>query len=230
VSLKAENQTSSQGFTLLELLISLSIMAVMVVIIFGAFRVGVRAWEKGERDLESQHRRRVVLELIKRQLASMVRVEEREKEEGEKNIFELRGQSKSVSFVSRTPVVPSNSYGKVYVEYRVEEEEESETESLLIYERNIALLDPEEDPPEPDREDYYELLSGKTSISFEYLASGGEESLEWEPSWDPEDHADKRNPQAVRLTLQTDEKTFPLVVIARMETVSDEKGLHAVGP
>ena len=61
---------SSKGFTLLELLISLTIIGLILVIIFGALRIGVRAWEKGERDVESHQRRRVVLGLVKRQFAS----------------------------------------------------------------------------------------------------------------------------------------------------------------
>ncbi|HEX7533874.1 MAG TPA: prepilin-type N-terminal cleavage/methylation domain-containing protein [Syntrophales bacterium] len=38
----------NRGFTLLELLIALTITAMIVAIIFGALRIGIRAWEKGE--------------------------------------------------------------------------------------------------------------------------------------------------------------------------------------
>ena len=61
---------NSRGFTLLELLISLTIVALIVVIIFGALRIGIRAWEKGEKDVDVRQRQRIVLDLIKRQLAS----------------------------------------------------------------------------------------------------------------------------------------------------------------
>jgi len=60
----------SSGFTLLELLISLSIVGLILLIVFGALRIGSRAWEKGERDVEAHQRQRIVLGLIKQQLAS----------------------------------------------------------------------------------------------------------------------------------------------------------------
>ena len=63
-------RNANKGFTLLELLISLTILGVIVVIIFGAFRIGIRAWEKGEKDVESRQRQRIVLDLSKQQLAS----------------------------------------------------------------------------------------------------------------------------------------------------------------
>ena len=39
-----------KGFTLLELMLSLAIMGLVLLIIFGALRVGTRAWEKGEKE------------------------------------------------------------------------------------------------------------------------------------------------------------------------------------
>ena len=61
---------SSSGFTLLELILSLTILSVVLLLIFGALRVGTRAWEKGEKDVEIQQRRRAVLDLIQKQIAS----------------------------------------------------------------------------------------------------------------------------------------------------------------
>ena len=34
-------------------MISLTIMALVLVLVFGAFRIGSRAWEKGEKDVEN---------------------------------------------------------------------------------------------------------------------------------------------------------------------------------
>ena len=60
----------SPGFTLLELLISLTIIGLILVIVFGALRIGARAWEKGERDVETHQIQRIVLDNMKRQIAS----------------------------------------------------------------------------------------------------------------------------------------------------------------
>jgi general secretion pathway protein J len=47
-----------RGFTLLELMLALSIVGAMLAIVFGGLRVGLRAWQRGEQSTESlQHAR-----------------------------------------------------------------------------------------------------------------------------------------------------------------------------
>lgn len=49
---------SQRGFTLLELVLALSIAGAMLAIVFGGLRVGLRAWQRGEQSAESlQHAR-----------------------------------------------------------------------------------------------------------------------------------------------------------------------------
>jgi general secretion pathway protein J len=49
---------SQRGFTLLELVLALSIVGAMLAIVFGGLRVGLRAWQRGEQSTESlQHAR-----------------------------------------------------------------------------------------------------------------------------------------------------------------------------
>ncbi len=107
---------SHRGFTLLELLISLTILSVIVVIVFGALRIGSRAWEKGERELASRQRQRIVLDLVKRQMASMCVSEVWGRDQ---QLVLLKGDNKSVEFVSQIPLVPGNRFGMVYVRYAV---------------------------------------------------------------------------------------------------------------
>ena len=106
----------SSGFTLLELLISLTIMGLIVVVVFGAFRIGVRAWEKGEKDVETHQRQRVVLNLIKRQLASIF---VHKVGNGNHRPFFLKGDKKSMEFLSNTSITPGNLSGLLYAIYVV---------------------------------------------------------------------------------------------------------------
>ena len=96
-----ENHSSS-GFTLLELLISLTILAVIVVIVFGALRVGVRAWEKGEKDIDARQRHRIVLDLFKRQLTSISLKKVRN---AGKQPFLLKGDNTFLEFISNVSLV-----------------------------------------------------------------------------------------------------------------------------
>ena len=53
-----------RGFTLLELVLALSIVAAMLAIVFGGLRVGVRAWQRGEERTESQQHSRSLNALL----------------------------------------------------------------------------------------------------------------------------------------------------------------------
>lgn len=196
------------GFTLLELLISLTIVSVIVVIIFGALRIGIRAWEKGERDLDMRQRQRIVLDLIKRQLASTA---VGEVWGGDQQLVSLKGDTKSIEFVSHIPLTPGTRIGMVYVKYVVTVAQGDEGERLTFYERNVASLD--KSAGNPDEGDSSELLTGMKSIVFEYLkVRPGEEASRWQGSWDPA--VDKGVPRAVRVTLEETDEKAPIYVIA----------------
>ncbi len=94
-------------------MIALTITAVIVVIIFGALRIGIRAWEKGEKDVDIRQRQRIVLDLIKRQLASTCVSDVWGKDQ---QLVPLKGDNKSIEFVSHIPMAPGNRFGMVYVE------------------------------------------------------------------------------------------------------------------
>jgi general secretion pathway protein J len=204
------NGHGSRGFTLLELLIALTIVAVMVVIIFGALRIGIRAWEKGEKDVDSRQRQRIVLDLIKHQLASTSVSDAWGRDQ---QLVSIKGDSKSIDFVSNIPMTPGNRFGLVYVKYVVRPEKTGNKEHLTFYEKNVALPDKRIGAGNPDEGDFSELIPGMKSIVFEYLKDQpGEEASKWQESWDPA--VDKGLPRAVRVTLTESDEKAPIYVIA----------------
>ena len=204
---------ANKGFTLLELLISLTILGVIVVIIFGAFRIGIRSWEKGEKDVESRQRQRIVLDLIKRQLVSTCLSEVKD---ASKQLLLLKGDNKSLEFVSHIPIVPDNQFGMVYVKYMVKAEDEGKREQLTFWEKNIVLLNKETDMSDLHEDDFFELFPGVQSITFEYLkGQTGEETPQWQETWDQT--IDEGFPQAIRVILMEDVERAPIYMIARIE-------------
>jgi len=199
----------SKGFTLLELMIAITITAVMVVIIFGALRIGIRAWEKGEKDVDIRQKQRIVLDLIKRQITSTCMSNW---EKGRAKIS-VKGDHKSIVFASHAPMKPGNPSGLFYVQYAVKQDKNSDTECLRYYERNITAPDIKITADQPDEGDFSELLCGMKSILFEYLKDRpGEEMSLWQKSWDPA--VDQGSPRAVRITLQENDEKIPIYVIA----------------
>lgn len=202
------------GFTLLELLISLTIVGLIVVVIFGAFRIGVRAWEKGEKDIEIHQRQRIILNLIRRQLRSTF---VRRLRDGDQQPFFLKGDNKSMEFWSCIPIVPRNQVGMVYAKYLIKPEDGGERERLIFYEKNLFWQDKDMELEDLDEDDFFELISGVHSIGFEYWkGEEGEETPKWQETWDPD--IDKGFPKAVKVTLKGDLETAPIRMIVRIKS------------
>jgi general secretion pathway protein J len=201
-----------QAFTLLELIISMTIIAIILVIIFGAFRIGIRAWEKGEKDIDKQQRYRIVLDLIQRQLTSITYKKTKIDEEDK---LLLKGDAKSFEFTSHISLKPENKFGIVYVKYMVVEGEKAK-ERLIVYEKNMVLFDKDFTVSDIDPKAYFELIPNAHSISFEFLKpaeQGLEEESKWEDKWDQEDEQGLL-PLALKLTVVDEPEASPVVVIA----------------
>ncbi len=60
------------GFTLLELVISIALIGIIVIIIVGAMRLGIRSIDSGEKRMESLERMRTAFNIIDSQIQSFV--------------------------------------------------------------------------------------------------------------------------------------------------------------
>jgi general secretion pathway protein J len=200
-----------RGSTLIELLISLTILGVILLIIMGAFRIGIRAWETGDRDVDTAQRQQMVFSILKRQLSSAVNqpiVLEDEKP------FVFRGDAESMAFISTIPVVPGNEAGNVQVGYRIGVEDDGNGYYLEITEQNSFVQNDGKKKMGSAKEPAaYRLLSGAQGVSFSYLKITPEAS-EWQAEWNPE--KDTGFPAAVRCVVQMEAEKTPITVIARM--------------
>jgi len=204
----------NRGFTLLELLLSMTILSMIAVLAFGALRLGVRAWEKGEETVETKQRVRIVLNLLHRQFASMDRTA---MTGSAAKTFAFRGENKTLSFLSGVPLVPGNLYGTVYAKYEVRVNDDGEGETLSFFEKNRIFLPNAESLEKIRQEDFHDLLKGFHSISFSYLKPGEDnEPPAWQDTWDPD--TDGPVPLAVKVIVEEEESSPSLVMIARLIT------------
>ncbi|MCX8043865.1 MAG: prepilin-type N-terminal cleavage/methylation domain-containing protein [Desulfobacterota bacterium] len=60
----------SDGFTLIEMVLAISIFAMVIAIMFSSFRLGISAWTQGERDIEYHQRIRAVADVLYRQISA----------------------------------------------------------------------------------------------------------------------------------------------------------------
>ena len=181
-------------------------------IIMGAFRIGIRAWETGERDIENHQRQQIVLSLVKHQLASVGQYKIKKQD---KTSFYFKGDNKSLECISAISVSPGNAFGNVYVNYRITSGKLNNGQLFEIFEQKIAGISPEAVLYEADEDGFHELIHGAHEIFFEYLKKTDTGELQWQDDWDPE--KDVGLPAAVRLTLRMDEQSAPVSMVARIQ-------------
>jgi general secretion pathway protein J len=153
------------GFTLLELLISITIIGIIVIIISNAFRLGFRSIEMGEKTIESLERLRSSFRIISSQIYSELPI--KYDFEGQKEYY-LKGDKKFLQFASNYSIF-GGQRGYVLVKYTVEQDRTGK-DSLYASETIIGIED----------EKKVKLLSNYDEISFEYfLKDLMEEQGEW---------------------------------------------------
>jgi len=172
---------TSHGFTLLELLISLTILALILVTVLGAIQVGSRSWESAERRAEENQRTRTLFDTVARELTVLypLRVKEQNKE-----VVAFRGASNSLMFATLPQSYGAEPFSHMIriVTYAVEGDRGLvATESYPLFGAAGAL------GPQEGR--VKRLDERVSEARFRYLVPEGkpEEHLPpaWRDSWDP---------------------------------------------
>jgi len=224
-----------KGFTLVEVVITLTILGFICLIIFGAFRLGLSAWERGESVKDEYQEVRIVSQLITQQVKSAVPYKITPQEaEGDYLAFE--GNARSLRFVSALSVRGKQPEGLVYARYEFKEEG-SEGGRLILYEEKALNKDFFAEEPKEDLA--VSLLEGVSSVRFEYFRE--EDPLsnqleEWVEEWTAKD--EKRLPKALKMTIirkkQQGKEEPPITVFAplpanRFEEVRTRPGRRVPG-
>ena len=203
------------GFTLVEVVITLTILGFICLIIFGAFRLSLSAWERGESVKDEYQKARIVSQLITQQVKSAVPFKIKPQQaEGDYLAFE--GDVRSLRFVSALPIKGKQPEGLVYAKYEFKDEG-SEGGRLILYEEKA--LNKDFFAEEPKEERAVSLLEGISSVRFEYFREEdplNNQQEEWVEEWKAKD--EKRLPKALKMTIirknPKGEEEPPLTVVA----------------
>ena len=181
---------AERGFTLLELVLALSIVAVMLTILFGGLRVGLRAWQRGEERAETLEHARSMNQLIEQTLAGTYPFQGRIDQSTQARVL-FQGEAEKASFVTMSPPLPlpaAVAFTAVTLSM-----EAGASFGLAIREKALPNFDPFE-TVRPSLVD-----PTVTGIRFRYLRDpdGGT----WEDTWDGVH--ERGLPRAVEVTLTT---------------------------
>jgi general secretion pathway protein J len=178
---------SERGFTLLELVLALSIVAAMLAIVFGGLRVGLRAWQRGEERTESLQHARSMSAFLTQSLGGIHAYLGPAPVGAQPEVL-FQGEPERIAFVTVSPPFPlAAPIAFTAVTLSVDE---GERPGLAIREKAV----PNEDPFEQARP--VTVDPTVTAVRFRYQRDG---EGAWEERWDGAQ--ERALPRAVEVTL-----------------------------
>lgn len=184
------------GFTLLELLISISLLTVVIVLLIGAVRLSSRSMAAGEKKMEAQERFRTVFFLIDAQIQSQVPLTYQE--EGSTRYYFQAGP-KTLRFATNYSIWGGRR-GYVIVDYKIENDGAGKD-----------IMNASESVPGIEGGGNVRFLEA-SSISFEYFwKEPGEEQGKWAESL-----TENIIPEEIRINFIQGTKKISLLVPVRV--------------
>ncbi|MCP4714394.1 MAG: prepilin-type N-terminal cleavage/methylation domain-containing protein [Deltaproteobacteria bacterium] len=193
-----DSDTGTAGFTLIEMVLAVSIFAMIIVVIFSSFRVGIRSWERGERNIEFNQRLRSVAELLFREISSTYPYKITPGQlDKHKEYIAFFGKADTLKFVSYANL-QKRSGGLSLIELWVDEDEGLKLGEGAAFASNASELD---DVELRDDELSAVVFPEVVKIEFRYYErKKKEDEGEWVERWDPRDKK-HRLPHSVEVSM-----------------------------
>ncbi len=190
-------RSASSGFTLLEVIIAFTILGLMSGIIFSSFRMSLNSYEKSQERLDVEARKRVLQDLIKRQIGSLFPVrpsasfldlqtadgQAQQQTRGFAQMPLFVGTSEAVTFATVAPLMLAENPGLTIVHYGLAQDEYGNTylgaaeAPYMGLESFMSMVDPP--PGEP-----LALIEDVVDLSFQYYGYDPQSlSYNWFDSW-----------------------------------------------
>jgi prepilin-type N-terminal cleavage/methylation domain-containing protein len=197
---------SEKGFTLIETMVAVTLVALMAVGMWSVFRTGIVSWSRGTQYIDEGQRERILNDMVRKQMASAFPLAAPVDPAIQNVTYPLfKGTEKSMEFVSLNSLRFQDSPGLTLVQYELSQEGEGSGYKLV--EREKPYLGQASDSGEDTG--VFSLVPIFDNISncyFEYKNPAPDEYEEpWVREWDAEQ--ERRLPSAISMTFEvTDAK------------------------
>jgi general secretion pathway protein J len=186
---RALRTARTAGFTLLELMIALSIVGVLLAIAFGGLRMGIVAWTRGEERAEAQQHDRGLSQILVRTIGSAYPYQGPLGEAPEKRWL-FKGEEHRVELVTQTPPYPGTVQA-AFTAVIISLDDDAQGRALVVRQRVL-----------PNREPFTKAVvvlrdPAIQGLDLSYLSPEGG----WGESWDADE--EKKLPSAIRIRFST---------------------------
>ncbi len=183
-----------RGFTLVELIVSLTILSLVTVLIGSGFKLAINSWSKGENETEWTQKLRVLSGMFSQQLKSAYPY--KAELDGEEVVL-FKGNTDSITFVT---ALSGRSFGGFkWVRYSYKDDALVYKEGILPDKELERVLEGDEEIVDPDIEE----------IKFEYFS---DEEDSWMDTWEPGESL----PGAVRVSIMYFQPFFVTIPLGKV--------------
>ena len=190
---------SERGFTLLELVIAITLVATILLVISGAVRLAYRSMGTGERKMESLERFRSSLTVIDSQIQSGIPLAY--EDNGVQRLY-FEGSRSSLKFATNYSIWSGRS-GYVIVQYMISPDQNGKL-TMYASENVIGTAAKRQTM----------LLAGLDQMYFEYFSRDIIEEGQWIDQWTD----DLKPPEMIRLRLLSGSRDFSIIIPMRAES------------
>lgn len=191
------------GFTLLELVVAITLLGLLLVVLYSGLRLGLNGTDSGERRAEATNRLRLVQEFLRRQLVQSMTVRTNDQQGNRVVVFS--GQADGIEFVA--PLLAQLGQGGLY-RIRL-----GASDGRLWMRWRLYRTD---EGPAGGQERETVLLDGVTGAEWGYFGPERDDDQQ-PPRWRADWSNTERRPLLVRLNLTRPGESWPDLVVALAE-------------
>ncbi len=220
-----KNSSRTEGFTLLEVIISFTILALMAGMVFSSLRLALNSYEKSQGRLVEEAERRVLLDHVKRQIGSLFPLQPTVSRIGGAEQAQMQGDigarlamsqvplfyggPEFVTFITVAPLILQQNPGLTVVRYGLARYDGGGYYLGSMEARYTGLesfLAMAEELPEGEP---LHLKDGIQTLEFQYYGYDPQAQVyDWFPSWSGEELGSV--PDAIRLTFDNEYMVVPV--------------------
>jgi len=216
------SRDKAQGFTLIEVLIAMTLLSIMVVLLFGTLKICAESWEKGESKIEEVNEVAVVYNFFQRHLSAAKPLYDDFSVAGQRT-FSFQGNPQSLQFVGDFPASAGRGGLQLFSIQLQDNQDPSLSAGTQI---NVTLTPffPVAEGEELQKEEVT-LIKHVRNFSLAYFGPDDNGETSWQNEW-----LDKETqPQLVKINIERDNGMFwpEMIVELKVAAAQGSAGIAA---